>query len=388
MGNKLTVKVSSLCVGCMLALTPFTALADSTKDLNNQKQSVLEDKKEVTSDLDNLSKQIQDVTGKISNKQIEIGKTQEEVDNVKKEIEATKKRIADREDLLKDRLNAVYKQGGSSSSYLEILLGSKDFGDFINRATALYKINKSDQEMIDKQKKDQELLKEKQEKVEKDLKKNKDSLNELNDLVANIQKLQNEKEDTLASLNGKLDDIDSKLAKEAKAAAERKAKATASSQPTVTSSSSSKSNGSSSSSNQITQFAFSESITSGSVSDLINSGRRFIGNSHYVFGAMDPAGHNFDCSGFVNWAYQQIGINLGARSTSGLQYVGVQVSASNMKPGDLVFFDTYQHNGHVAIYAGGGQFIGSQSSTGVAFASMSNSYWKSHFNGYVRRVLQ
>jgi cell wall-associated NlpC family hydrolase len=94
----------------------------------------------------------------------------------------------------------------------------------------------------------------------------------------------------------------------------------------------------------------------------------------------------FDCSGFVHWAYQQIGVSVGA-STSVLSHTGTRVSYSDIKPGDMVFFDTYKTDGHVGIYIGNGQFLGCQGSTGVAIASMNNSYWKSHFSGHVQRVL-
>ncbi|GGH84841.1 peptidoglycan hydrolase CwlO-like protein [Pullulanibacillus pueri] len=398
MGKKLNVKVAGLCVGCLMVITPLTASAESKSDLNNQKQSIAEQKQKVQGDLDQVNQKIQKLTGQISKKQIAIGQTQDEVEAVRKDISKTKARIADRENLLKKRLNSVYKQGDSSLSYLEVLFGSKDFGDFINRATALYKLNKGDQEMIEKQKEDQELLKKEEAKVNDKLKKSQEDLNDLQKLVGTIEDLQSQKEAALASLNSKEDSINSKLDKLAKEEAEKKAEAQKQAETTaktaVATSSSSQKNktlsasNTSSSSSDIKQFAYTSSMTSGSVSDLINSGKRFIGNTTYVFGAMDPAGHKFDCSGFVNWAFQQIGINLGARSTSGLQYVGSQVSASSMKPGDLVFFDTYKHNGHVAIYIGGGQFIGSQSSTGVAIASMGNSYWNAHFHGYVRRILQ
>jgi len=40
----------------------------------------------------------------------------------------------------------------------------------------------------------------------------------------------------------------------------------------------------------------------------------------------------------------------------------------------------------VGIYIGGGRFIGSQTSTGVAVASMTSGYWKDHFNGHARRI--
>ncbi len=50
-----------------------------------------------------------------------------------------------------------------------------------------------------------------------------------------------------------------------------------------------------------------------------------------------------------------------------------------MRPGDMVFFNTYKTDGHVGIYLGGGKFIGSQSSTGVAVANMSSGYWADTF---------
>src|SRR5699024_12021134 len=42
---------------------------------------------------------------------------------------------------------------------------------------------------------------------------------------------------------------------------------------------------------------------SGDINTAINAGKRFIGNSVYSLGAMDPENGRFDCSGFVSWAY-------------------------------------------------------------------------------------
>ncbi|WP_252314401.1 NlpC/P60 family protein [Sinobaca sp. H24] len=44
----------------------------------------------------------------------------------------------------------------------------------------------------------------------------------------------------------------------------------------------------------------------------------------------------------------------------------------------MVFFDTYKLDGHVGIYIGDGQFIGSQSSTGVAIESMKKATGQTH----------
>src|SRR5699024_10227578 len=104
-------------------------------------------------------------------------------------------------------------------------------------------------------------------------------------------------------------------------------------------------------------------------------------NNVYVWGGKNPS-TGFDCSGFVSWAY---GGKLPS-STGALQGVGSKVSLSEAQPGDLIFFDTYKTNGHVGIYLGNGQWVGSQSSTGVAVSDLSNTYWKNAFKGHVRRV--
>ncbi|MFT9494381.1 MULTISPECIES: NlpC/P60 family protein [Bacillota] len=134
-------------------------------------------------------------------------------------------------------------------------------------------------------------------------------------------------------------------------------------------------------------------FTASTESKLITVGKRWIGNSVYVFGGGrnqdDIAQGKFDCSSFVYWAFSQTGINLGeltSVSTETLKNVGKPVNVDEIQPGDLVFFDTYKKDGHVGIYIGEGKFIGAQSSTGVAIADMSQGYWKEKFNNRVNRV--
>ncbi|PGY11003.1 hypothetical protein COE25_14685 [Bacillus sp. AFS031507] len=123
---------------------------------------------------------------------------------------------------------------------------------------------------------------------------------------------------------------------------------------------------------------------------VIHAGDKYIGNSVYVFGggrnSYDVANGRFDCSGFVAWAFRQAGIKVGAH-TDILKNTGIRVSRSEARPGDLVFFDTYKIDGHVGIYLGGGKFIGSQSSTGIAIADLTSGYYKKKFNGHVMRII-
>ncbi|MFJ7747521.1 NlpC/P60 family protein [Peribacillus sp. NPDC097295] len=126
---------------------------------------------------------------------------------------------------------------------------------------------------------------------------------------------------------------------------------------------------------------------------VVDVGNKYIGRSQYVFGGgrnqTDIAMGRFDCSSFVHWAFKEVGVDLGplgSTSTETLKNKGKPVSKGEMKPGDLVFFDTYKIDGHVGIYMGNGQFIGAQTNTGVAIADMKKGYWKEKFNGRVNRI--
>lgn len=74
--------------------------------------------------------------------------------------------------------------------------------------------------------------------------------------------------------------------------------------------------------------------------------------SPYVWGAKGP--DSFDCSGLVQWAYQQAGVSLPA-STQSQVSEGTEVSESELQPGDVMFF--YSSASHNGIYIGNGQIV-------------------------------
>ena len=87
----------------------------------------------------------------------------------------------------------------------------------------------------------------------------------------------------------------------------------------------------------------------------------------------------FDCSGLMQWGFRQVGISLG-RTTYDQIKNGVEVSKSNVKPGDLLF---YSNMGHVGMYIGNDQWI--ESPKPGAKVRISNVPWSSI--GRARRVI-
>jgi len=118
-------------------------------------------------------------------------------------------------------------------------------------------------------------------------------------------------------------------------------------------------------------------------SAIIATAKKYIGVP-YVWGGSTPSG--FDCSGFVQYVFGAHGISL--PRTSKEQYgVGTKVSKANLKPGDLVFFNTEGSGvSHLGIYIGSNQFIHASTSKGVIITSLSNTYWAPKYYG-AKRIL-
>jgi cell wall-associated NlpC family hydrolase len=105
----------------------------------------------------------------------------------------------------------------------------------------------------------------------------------------------------------------------------------------------------------------------------------------YKYGGRSPE-TGFDCSGFVQYVFKhaaQISLPPSARTISEL---GDTVKREDLKPGDLVFFNTLKSAfSHVGIYVGNNQFIHApRAGSKVRLENMDERYWKSRYNGAKR----
>lgn len=109
------------------------------------------------------------------------------------------------------------------------------------------------------------------------------------------------------------------------------------------------------------------STATGSAAALIAFARAQVGDA-YVMGSTGP--NAWDCSGLVQAAYKQIGVDL-PRVSQDQSTAGTQVSLSNLQPGDILYWGSAGSAYHTAIYVGGGEFVGAQNpGTGVVEKSL------------------
>ena len=120
-------------------------------------------------------------------------------------------------------------------------------------------------------------------------------------------------------------------------------------------------------------------------SDLVVGAMGFLGVPYRRGG--NSANTGFDCSGFVKAIYEQtIGLVL-PRSAAQQAAATQTIDKSELRPGDLVFFNTMRHAfSHVGIYVGNGKFIHSpKPGAEVRVEDMGLAYWARRYDG-ARRV--
>lgn len=124
-------------------------------------------------------------------------------------------------------------------------------------------------------------------------------------------------------------------------------------------------------------------------SDMVISSMRFLGVPYVRGGTSADTG--FDCSGFTRYVFEHsLGLVLPRRADEQAKAAGlVKVKRDELKPGDLVFFNTLRRTfSHVGIYIGEGKFIHSpRTGAEVRVEDMRGGYWMKRFTG-ARRAPQ
>lgn len=209
---KNTLKTLAAASALILFIQTPSAYATSLSDLKEEKKQVETKKNQLNSSISNKSNAItanqekqQQILDQIQALNAEIDKTNSNIKKVQADIRATNEeikkleasieellhKIEERDLLLQERARAI--QAGGSVSYLDVLLGSNSFVDFIDRFSAVNALLEADRQIIQDQKDDKQKLEEQKQIVEEKRKNLEDKKAELERLKASLDSQKAEK---------------------------------------------------------------------------------------------------------------------------------------------------------------------------------------------------
>lgn len=125
-------------------------------------------------------------------------------------------------------------------------------------------------------------------------------------------------------------------------------------------------------------------VPSGKGGEIVSTSMKFVGY-RYVWGGTSPQ-PGFDCSGFVWYVLNQVGVGIPRDLWSQYGY-GAKVDRNALQPGDIVFFQNTYRAGlsHDGIYIGNGEFVhAATESAGVIVSRLDHPYWSGRYVGAIR----
>lgn len=222
--------ISAVCLSCSLILgvdggvvfaNTKAQLNDKLNNVQNQQQN---NKNKLTSSKKKLSEnqtkqdtvvnKIKESEKKINSMNVKIDRTKEtvrknqmDIIQLKKTIKKIDSRIKVRGQLLKGRLRSIYMNGGAVS-YLDVLMGSKSFGNFLDRVLALKTITDQDNRIITDQKKDKSSQMTKKKKLQTVLVQTTNGLHNLQTMKTGLDQENDKKQNLLEELKSQASDIE------------------------------------------------------------------------------------------------------------------------------------------------------------------------------------
>ena len=357
------------------------AAPSTVSDYNTLISELTSEEREVASKLEALQSDIKDNQNKTAELVTEMEATQKTLVTLQDEIETLKEVIARREDHLAEQARSVQVMG-NTGNLISFVLSAESLDELVGKIDVVTKMVGANRSTIKKQEEDKELVEEKEAET---LVKQEEQQVLAAELEANHSELEErkaEEETMLAEIAAKKavaqGERDRLLAQAAAAEARRRALAAARTATVTVASSNTSSSANRGAVTPSSSQAPAPAANNGSLLGIAHS----LKGVRYVYGGSTTAG--FDCSGFTRHVFQQAGRSI-PRSAAGQYSATSRVSRAQAQPGDLIFFSLAGRGvNHVGIYLGGGNFIGSQTSTGVAVASINSGYWANKVVGFGR----
>ncbi|MFF2533293.1 murein hydrolase activator EnvC family protein [Brevibacillus sp. NPDC058079] len=137
------------------------------KKTEEQINVVQKEKKGLETQLMQIDLRRNDTQKKLDKLEQQMDDTKEKAANAQDHLDEAKDRVAKRDALLRTRVTSMYERG--TISYLDVLLGSSDFGDFLTRMQALQLILEQDTRILEDNIRDKETIETKKKEIDHQL---------------------------------------------------------------------------------------------------------------------------------------------------------------------------------------------------------------------------
>ncbi|WP_374963785.1 murein hydrolase activator EnvC family protein [Lysinibacillus sp. RS5] len=155
--------------------------------INNKSNAITANEKkqqQILDQIQSLNAEIEKTNNNIKNVMAEIHSANEEIKTLENSIAELLRKIEERDVLLEERARAI--QASGTVSYLDVLLSSSSFVDFIDRFSAVNSLMEADRQIIHEQKEDKQKLEEQKQVLESKRQKLEDKKAELDRLKASL----------------------------------------------------------------------------------------------------------------------------------------------------------------------------------------------------------
>ena len=400
-------KYYKLCSSKTLTRSNQNTCKEFNKYLKTKSASLKSEISRKQSSVDSAKLSISDAADKINSLNSQINEATQKIAYMNTAITNAENNLNEKKALLKDRIYSMQSQM-NSNAYVDYLFNASSFSDFFSRAATLKDLTSYETDLMNEIKEEQKQLEiQKQTLVDTQtaLNAQKSQAEELQkSLVAKLeaeQKALQDKQSDLSDNESNIGAIAQNLVELSKASDESKVSGVTHATPNKNNSSSSNSgssnNGGSSNNSGSSNNGGGNTIPTPTPSPdqssrglaiankaLTRQGYMYSwGGCHSMSQIANPNWTKFDCSGLVNWAHYQAGVNIGSNTTKTLCGVGTQVDRGSMQAGDIILFSSngsYSGVHHVGIYIGGNRMVHAPSSgKPVQVATLGNGYWQREF---------
>lgn len=400
-------KYYKLCSSKTLTRSNQNTCKEFNKYLKTKSASLKSEISSKQSSVDSAKLSISDAADKINSLNSQINEATQKIAYMNTAITNAENNLNEKKALLKDRIYSMQSQM-NSNAYVDYLFNASSFSDFFSRAATLKDLTSYETDLMNEIKEEQKQLEiQKQTLVDTQtaLNAQKSQAEELQkSLVAKLeaeQKALQDKQSDLSDNESNIGTIAQNLVELSKASDESKVSgvthATSNKNNSSSSNSGSSNNGGSSNNSGSSNNGGGNTIPTPTPSPdqssrglaiankaLTRQGYMYSwGGCHSMSQIANPNWTKFDCSGLVNWAHYQAGVNIGSNTTKTLCGVGTQVDRGSMQAGDIILFSSngsYSGVHHVGIYIGGNRMVHAPSSgKPVQVATLGNGYWQREF---------